>query len=48
MPCNGWQDCRIPFAGLLIGATALPLNFAILTANERHFRMTPDLQVLTS
>ena len=38
---------HIPFADLLIGATALHLNFAILTANERHFRMIPNLQVLT-
>ena len=37
----------IPFADLLIGATALHLDYAILTANERHFRMIPNLQVLT-
>lgn len=38
---------KIPFADLLIGATALSLNFSILTANERHFRMLPGLNVIT-
>ena len=37
----------VPYPDLLIGATALSRNFAILTANERHFRMIPNLQVLT-
>ena len=41
------RGIHIPFADLLIGATALHLNFAILTANERHFRLIPNLRVLT-
>jgi tRNA(fMet)-specific endonuclease VapC len=36
----------IPFADLLIGATALSLNFALLTVNPRHFKRIPDLQVV--
>ncbi|HEY6349016.1 MAG TPA: PIN domain-containing protein [Candidatus Angelobacter sp.] len=35
----------IPFADLLIGATALSLGFAVLTANPRHFRLIPGLSV---
>lgn len=37
---------HIPFADLLIGATALSLNFSILTSNERHFRLIPGLTVI--
>jgi tRNA(fMet)-specific endonuclease VapC len=37
---------HIPFADLLIGATALELGFAILTSNERHFRLIPGLTVI--
>ena len=37
---------RVPYAGLLIGATAVHLNFAILTTNLRHFRMIPGLVVM--
>ncbi len=36
----------IPFADLMIGATALSLGSAILTANVRHFRMIPGLKVM--
>ncbi len=36
----------IPFADLLIGATALSLGFAILTANLRHFQQVPGLSVI--
>lgn len=35
----------IPFPDLLIGATALSLGFAVLTANLRHFAMIPGLSV---
>jgi predicted nucleic acid-binding protein len=35
----------VPFADLLIGATALSLGFAVLTADERHFRLIPNLVV---
>jgi tRNA(fMet)-specific endonuclease VapC len=36
----------IPYFDLLIGATALSLDFSILTANLRHFRMIPGLDVI--
>jgi hypothetical protein len=36
----------IPFADLLIGATALSLGFSVLTANLRHFQAIPSLIVL--
>jgi tRNA(fMet)-specific endonuclease VapC len=36
----------IPFPDLLIGATALSLNFSLLTVNLRHFRMIPNLNVI--
>jgi tRNA(fMet)-specific endonuclease VapC len=37
----------IPFADLLIGATALHHGYAVGTRNLRHFRMIPDLTVLS-
>lgn len=40
------QGVIIPFADLLIGATALSLGYSVLTANIRHFRMIPDLTVV--
>lgn len=36
----------IPFADLLIGATALHHGYAVGTRNIRHFRMIPDLTIL--
>jgi tRNA(fMet)-specific endonuclease VapC len=36
----------IPFADLLIGATALSLGFSVLTANLRHFQKIPGLSVV--
>jgi predicted nucleic acid-binding protein len=36
----------IPYADLLIGATALSLNFSVLTTNVRHFRQVPGLAVV--
>jgi tRNA(fMet)-specific endonuclease VapC len=36
----------IPFADLLIGATALSLGFSVMTANMRHFQRIPSLSVL--
>lgn len=36
----------IPFADLLIGATALSLGFSVLTLNPRHFRRVPGLSVI--
>jgi predicted nucleic acid-binding protein len=35
----------IPFADLLIGGTALHLGYGLLTRNERHFRMIPNVPV---
>jgi predicted nucleic acid-binding protein len=46
---DGEQQARgvtIPFGDLLIGATALSLDFSVLTVNARHFRSIPDLQVI--
>jgi predicted nucleic acid-binding protein len=37
----------IPFTDLLIGATALSLGYSILTANLRHFRLIPGLNVIS-
>jgi predicted nucleic acid-binding protein len=36
----------IPYADLLIGATALSLGFSVLTTNVRHFRQVPGLSVV--
>jgi tRNA(fMet)-specific endonuclease VapC len=36
----------IPFADLLIGATALSLGFSVLTENLRHFRQISGLSVI--
>lgn len=46
---DGEQQSRgitIPFADLLIGATALMLGYSILTINARHFRLIPGLSVV--
>lgn len=37
----------IPFADLLIGATALHYGYAVGTRNPRHFQMIPNLAVLS-
>jgi tRNA(fMet)-specific endonuclease VapC len=36
----------IPFADLLIGATALHFAYAVGTRNLRHFQMTPNLAIV--
>jgi tRNA(fMet)-specific endonuclease VapC len=36
----------IPFADLVIGATALSLSYSVLTINPRHFRQVPGLSVI--
>jgi len=36
----------IPFADLLIGATALHFGYAVGTRNLRHFQMVPNLAVM--
>ena len=38
---------RIDLADLIIGASALQQNDAILTLNKRHFALIPNLHVLT-
>lgn len=47
---DGEQQARgvtIPFDDLLIGVTALELGFSVLTVNLRHFRLIPNLQIVT-
>jgi tRNA(fMet)-specific endonuclease VapC len=36
----------VPFADLLIGATALSLGYSVLTVNARHFARIPGLSVI--
>ncbi|HEV2379744.1 MAG TPA: PIN domain-containing protein [Terriglobia bacterium] len=46
---NGQQRAKgisVPFADLLIGATALHLDYAVDTLDARHFRQIPDLSIL--
>jgi predicted nucleic acid-binding protein len=40
------QGVTVPFADLLIGATALSLGFSVLTVNLRHFCLVPGLTVV--
>jgi tRNA(fMet)-specific endonuclease VapC len=45
---DGEQQNRgiiIPFADLLIGATALEVGYTLLTVNIRHFQRIPGLSV---
>ena len=37
--------CTIPFADLLIGATALHFGYAAGTRNLRHFQMVPNVAI---
>ncbi|HXE06499.1 MAG TPA: PIN domain-containing protein [Acidobacteriaceae bacterium] len=37
----------VPVADLFIGATALSLGYAVLTSNDRHFRLVPGLTVIS-
>lgn len=41
------QGLVIPFADLLIGGTALHFGYGLVTRNERHFRMIPNLRVIS-
>ena len=46
---EGEQAARgisIAFEDLLIGATALHMNYAVVTLNLRHFQMIPSLSVV--
>ena len=40
------QGMRVATGDLLIGATALGLDYGLLTANVRHFKMIPGLRVV--
>ena len=40
------QGVVIPFADLLIAATALALSYSVLTVNIRHFRQVPGLSLV--
>jgi tRNA(fMet)-specific endonuclease VapC len=42
---NQTRGVRVPLSDLLIGVTALELNYSVATANVRHFRMIPGLSV---
>ena len=47
---DGEQQSRgtvIPFGDLLIGATALSLDYSVLTSNLRDFQRIPGLKVVT-
>jgi tRNA(fMet)-specific endonuclease VapC len=39
------QGVTIPFADLLIGATALEHGYSVVTVNLRHFRLIPGLKI---
>jgi predicted nucleic acid-binding protein len=46
---DGQQESKgiqVAFEDLLIGATALHLDYAVATINLRHFRQIPDLTVI--
>jgi predicted nucleic acid-binding protein len=36
----------VPFADLLLGATALSLGYSVLTVNAHHFERIPGLSVI--
>jgi predicted nucleic acid-binding protein len=40
------QGVVIPFADLLIGATALQADYSVATVNVRHFQLIPGLRVI--
>ncbi len=40
------RGITIPFADLLIGATALQVRYSLLTVNVRHFQVIPSLTVI--
>lgn len=41
------KGIRIPLSDLLIGVTALDLDYRIATHNERHFRQIPGLKIIS-
>ena len=40
------RGVTIPFADLLIGSTALELDYSVVTGNVRHFRLIPGLKIM--
>ena len=40
------KGVRIALSDLLIGVTALELGYRVATANVRHFRMVPGLEII--
>lgn len=40
------KGIRIPLSDLLIGVTALDLDYRIATHNERHFKLIPGLKII--
>ncbi|MGA7634673.1 MAG: PIN domain-containing protein [Terriglobales bacterium] len=43
---NQAKGVRLPLADLLIGVTALALDYSVATGNLRHFRRIPGLSVM--
>lgn len=43
---NAARGIRLAISDLLIGVTALDLGYRVATANLRHFRMVPGLEVI--
>jgi predicted nucleic acid-binding protein len=43
---NAALGVRVALSDLLIGVTALELGYRVATANLRHFRMVPGLEIL--
>ncbi len=43
---QGTLGFTVPFVDLMIAATALSLNYAILTTNVSHFALIPGLKVI--
>jgi predicted nucleic acid-binding protein len=40
------KGIRVPLADLLIGVTALELDYSVATANPQHFERIPGLSVV--
>ena len=43
---NQAKGLRLPLADLLIGVTALELDYSVATGNLRHFQRIPGLSVM--
>jgi len=44
---NQAKGVRLPLSDLLIGITALELDYGVATANLRHFQMIPGLKIVS-